>query len=95
MLYAQVDIRQPAKYIVGWVGNQPVYKEIPNGSCIVDVQAQTYTVGDPLFWVNCADNVQPWDWYYDSVSQTCIVMPPPAPKTASTDQPVVTGAQTL
>jgi hypothetical protein len=95
MKYAQVDIRQPAKYISGWIGNQPIYTEISNGSCIVDVQPETYPVGDPLFWVECSDDVQPWTWYYDAVSQTCIVLPPPAPKTAATDQPDVSGTQTV
>jgi len=95
MKYAQVDIRQPAKAITGWIGNQPIYTEIPNGACIVDVQAETYPVGDPLFWVECADNIEPWNWYYDQASQTCVVMPTPAPKTAGANQPVVSGAQTL
>lgn len=96
MKYAQVDIRQPAKYISGWTSTGfPIYTTISNGSFIVDVQAVTYPVGDPLFWVECADDVQPWTWYYDAVSQTCIVLQPPAPKTAAADQPVVVGAQTL
>lgn len=96
MKNAQVDVRQPAKAITGWASSGlPVYTEIPEGACIVDVQDVTYPVGVPLYWVECADNVEPWIWYYDQVSQTCILVPPPAPKPAAADQPVVDGAQPL
>jgi hypothetical protein len=95
MKYAQVDIRQQAKYISSWLDGQPIFTEISNGSFIVDVEVETYTVGDPLFWVECADDVQAWTWYYDAVFQHCVVVPPSAPKPVASDQPVVDGAQTL
>lgn len=96
MKNAQVDIRQPAQSITGWTSaGLPIYTPIENGVCVVDVQDVPYPVGYPLFWVECADNVAPWTWYYDQVSQTCLEVPPPAPKIAAADQPVVDGAQTL
>lgn len=96
MKNAQVDIRQPVKKITGWTsGGQPIYTEISGAGSIVDVQDVPYPVGYPLYWVECADNVQAWTWYYDEVSQTCLEVPPPIPKPVASDQPVVSGAQTL
>lgn len=95
MKYAQVDIRQPVNVITDWLDGQPIYTEITCGFCIVDVQDAPYTVGEPLFWVICDDDVQPWSWYYDQISQTNKVTPSPVPKPVGTDQPVSSGAQTL
>lgn len=48
----------------------------------VVAQGQTFPVGDPLFWTECADNVVADLWYYDFNTQQCVEIPiPPPPET--------------
>lgn len=98
MKNAIIDPRQTVYEITGWTSAtppQPIGQEIPNSARVAEVADQTFPVAEPLFWVVCADDVVADQWYYDTVSQTIIVIPPTPPRPAAADQPVATGVQTL
>lgn len=99
MKNAIIDPRDPGVQITGWNTSvapaQPISEAIPNSARVAEVASQTFPVADPLFWTPCADDVVADQWYYDTVTQNILIIPPAPPKPAAADQPVVTGAQTL
>lgn len=99
MKNALVDPRDAVDNVVGWIPNtnppQPIIQVIPNSARVAEVADQTFPVAEPLFWIDCADDVVADQWYYDTDTQAIIVIPNPAPKPSAADQPIVTGAQTL
>lgn len=59
---------------------------VPNGFRIAQVEPEEniFSVADPLYWVECADEVTADFWYFDPADATIKavpVPPPPAPKT--------------
>lgn len=84
------DTSSPYKYL-------PVYTPIANSARVAETAASEFPVAEPLFWVQCADDVAADQWYFDMVTQMCSAVPAPAPYP---DAPVVSqapveGAQTL
>lgn len=75
----------------------PVYTPIANSARVAETAASEFPVAEPLFWVQCADDVVADQWYYDMVNQVCIVAPAPAPypDASVVSQAPVEGAQTL
>ena len=58
--------------------NEPV----PNGFRIAQVELaeNIFSVADPLYWTDCADEVVADFWYFDPVDATIKAVPvPPAP----------------
>lgn len=98
MKNALIDPRDAVNKIVGWSSTTPptpIYEAIPNSARVAEVSDQTFPVAEPLFWVDCADDVVADQWYYDTVTQLIIVIPPAPPKPAAADQPSATGVQTV
>jgi hypothetical protein len=89
----------PIFHIVSWDSATPpngIVEPYPNSCRVAQVEpdGQTFSVGDPLFWTPCADDVIADQFYYDTVNKTInpIVN---APRTAAANQPVSTGSQNL
>lgn len=61
------------------------------GYRVAQVTEQAFLIAEPLFWIDCADDVVADQFWYDPAEQAIkeVVIE------AKTDQPVVTGAQTL
>lgn len=98
MKNAIIDPRESVVKIIGWTSTTPpqaITEQIPNSARVAEVADATFPVAEPLFWVECADDVVADQWYYDTVQQICIIIPPAPPRPAAADQPAVTGAQTL
>ena len=53
------------------------------GERIVEVAGSTFDVADPLFWVDCVDDVTA-EWYYWSGSECLSIPIPPEPPLANT-----------
>ena len=69
--------------------NEPVN----DGYRIAEVCAQEFEVAEPLFWVECADNVVADQFYYDPTTQTINQIPlPPAPPAP---EPIVPGGPSV
>jgi hypothetical protein len=45
------------------------------GVRVAEVEVNTFPVADPLFWVSCADDVVADKFYYDTTTQTIILVP--------------------
>ena len=67
------------------------------GYRVAEVADSPFPVGEPLFWVDCADDVVADQFWYDPATQTIlpVPVPEPVPAVAAPDQPVTQGAQTL
>ena len=66
--------------------NEPVR----NGYRIAQVEPDNniFSVAEPLYWLNCNDDVVADQWYYDVLERTIKEVP-------KTTQPNTTGSQTL
>lgn len=65
-----------------------------SGYRVCQVNDSEFEVGDPLFWVQCADDIVGDEYWYDPVNQTFELIPPP-PEPPAPPEPVVEGAQPL
>ena len=45
----------------------------------VEPEKAIFTVSEPLFWVDCPDNCNPSDWFYNSTNGDCLPVPIPVP----------------
>lgn len=85
MKKALIDPSAVVSQLTQWVWNptskkyEGVWAEIPNSDRVAEVAAAEFPVASPLFWVDCADDVVADLWYYDSVDQTILLVPPPPP----------------
>jgi hypothetical protein len=72
--------------------NEPVYNYDKTllGIRVAEVCDTPFVVADPLFWVECADDVLADQFYYDTNTQTIIAIPVrPKP------QPIVEGGPSV
>jgi hypothetical protein len=51
--------------------NEPVL----NGYRVAQVEEVTFPVGDPTYWMECADNVIADQWYFNTTTQQITVVP--------------------
>jgi hypothetical protein len=93
----------PIKHIVAWDLNPvttdprkylPVFENYPNSCRVAQVEDESFPVAEPLFWVDCADDIVADEFYYDTQDSTIkpIVNEPIPP---AEDQPDTNGTQTL
>lgn len=45
------------------------------GERIAEVELQTFEVALPLYWIECADEVNAQDWYFQTETATCQLKP--------------------
>jgi hypothetical protein len=79
---ALIDTLETVNHIVDWVldpnwdGKNPnlkytgVYEIINNAARVCEVQANDFPVAEPLFWVDCANDVVTDEFYFDTETQT-------------------------
>ena len=70
----------------------------PAGYRVAQVAAESFEVGQPLFWVDCADDVVADQFVYDPQDGQIKVAPPVEPDPVvlvAGTQPTVGGAETL
>jgi hypothetical protein len=93
MKKAIIDPRQSVSYVTGYdTQGNAIIAVLPNSARVAEVTDAEFPVAAPLFWVDCVDDVVADQWYYDMVTQVCLVVPlPPTPA----NQPVASGAQPL
>lgn len=83
MKKALIDPNALAVYLMEWVKNpvtdnyDPVFKELTNSSRVADVADAEFPVAEPLFWIDCADDVVPDIWYYNNVTSEILLVPSP------------------
>jgi len=89
MKNALISPNEQVFYISAWDSQIPVYTVL--GQRIAEVADAQFEVALPLFWLECSDDVNAMDYYYDNTIQL-IPASPPKPEPV---QPVVSGSQTL
>lgn len=59
------------------------------GQRVADTHATGFEVAPPLFWVDCADDVMPDQFYYDPTDAAIKAVPVPPPPAPIGDAPNV------
>lgn len=72
----------------------PVFTVIPDSARIAETTENPFEVAEPLFWVECQNNIIADKYYYNLISREIILVPDPVPMPIE-NQAVVTGAQQL
>lgn len=79
---ALIDPLESVNYIVNWKLNPnwdgkelrfkylPIYEVLPNAERVCEVLQNEFPVANPLFWIDCANDVVADVYYYDTVSNT-------------------------
>jgi hypothetical protein len=62
------------------------------GYRVADISVNGFGVAQPLFWVDCSDDIVPDKFWYDPVDQTFKLVPLPEPEP---EQPISEGTQDL
>lgn len=66
------------------------------GYRVAETNSTGFEVAQPLFWVDCADDVVADQFWYDPVDETIKAMPEPAPApVVDSAPPISQGAQDL
>lgn len=87
-MQALIDPNTNVQALTSWTPNPdtqaknkylPVYTPIPNSARVCEVAPEPFPVAQPLFWVACAENVVPDQWYYDTQNAQIYQNPTPAP----------------
>ena len=67
-----IDPNSSVRHIVSWTATKPykpVFETYPDSARVCQVQETEFEVAQPLFWVDCADNVVVDQFYYDTANQ--------------------------
>ena len=56
------------------------YDNVLLGERIAEVLDVSFEVAPPLYWIECADDVNAQDWYFNSNTNTCELKPLPPPE---------------
>jgi hypothetical protein len=71
----------PIQYVSGWTTDnppEPIFTPIANSCRVAEVENKTFEVALPLFWTECADDVTPNNYYYNTVDNEIYLKPPNA-----------------
>jgi hypothetical protein len=52
---------------------------VASGVRIAQVETQEFEVAEPLYWIDCADDVNASTWYFNTETQQCDLIPIPVP----------------
>ena len=63
--------------------NEPV----KNGYRIAQVESEIFPIGEPTYWLECADDVVADLWYFDTGTQKPTLVPIPTPPTTGLQTP--------
>jgi hypothetical protein len=78
---ALINPNEPVKHTIAWELNPnwngnpktkylPINEIIPNAQRVCEVAENTFEIGEPLFWMECANDVIADQFYYDDISKT-------------------------
>jgi hypothetical protein len=85
----------PIQYISGWTETNPkapIFSNYPNSCRVAEVCDTEFEVAPPLYWVDCADDIVAWEFYFDTVTNEILPVvnvPKPIPT-----QPESSGLET-
>lgn len=86
MKKALIDPNSSVFHTVAWTQQKPykpITEEYPNSARVCEVVDVEFPVAEPLFWVDCADDVVADQFYYDTQTQTInIIVNAPMPSSS-------------
>jgi len=97
MKNALISPNESVSYVSGWTEEtypKEIYTVITTAQRIAEINNTTFEVANPLFWVECSDDIVAHEFYYDSVTKSFIEIPDAAPYPELT-QPQTSGSQNL
>ena len=65
-----IDPQSSVKHIVSWNDKTPTYETYPDSARVCEVMANQFAVAQPLFWVDCANDVIADEFYFDTSNET-------------------------
>lgn len=71
----------PVQYISSWVMDsqtgfyKPVYSSLENSCRIAEVEENQFPVAPPMNWVDCPNDCQADEWYYNTSTNQCVIKP--------------------
>jgi hypothetical protein len=89
-MQAMINPDAPVQHVIGWNGSKPIMETYPNSATVCEVQAITFPIALPLYWVECSDNILAYQFWYSLTTQQFSLIENVIPP-----QPVSTGTQTL
>jgi hypothetical protein len=98
MKKALINPNQNAYHIVSWTLDNnknyiPVSEMYENGFYVCEVCDSEFPVCEPIYWVDCDDNIIAYEYYLDTTDNLIkIIENAPKPQL---EQPVSEGTQTL
>jgi hypothetical protein len=66
------------RYISSWTSDvpaKPIFSDIPNACRVAQVEDVDFEVAPPLYWMDCEDYVNDYEYYFDT--QTNAIEPIP------------------
>jgi hypothetical protein len=70
---ALIDPNHQIKYISSWDNSNPNYTTL--GKRVCEVAENEFPVAEPLFWIDCNNDVKA-DWYYYDLTTKSILVKP-------------------
>ena len=70
---ALIDPNTSVSYVSSWTSEKPykaIYTEYPNSARVCQVEEIDFPVAQPLFWVNCFNDVVADQFYYNTTNET-------------------------
>lgn len=65
------------------------------GFRVAEIHSTGFEVAQPLFWIDCVDDVVADQFWYDPADETIKAIPEPVVDTVNVVQPISQGAQDL
>jgi hypothetical protein len=74
MKKALINPNQTASHISSWQlidgVYTPVYENYIDSQIVAEVCSDEFPVAEPLYWLDCEDNITAYDYYYDTQTST-------------------------
>lgn len=100
MKKALIDPSISVTYIASWFESngkyEPIYSVCQNSARVCEICEESFEVANPLFWVDCSDEIVADQFWYDVLSQKFNpIENAPYPQVELNNQPQTTGTQEL
>jgi len=61
------------RYISGWtqdVPAKPIFSDLTNACRVAQVEDAEFDVAPPLYWIDCADDVNAYEFYFNTATNS-------------------------
>jgi hypothetical protein len=92
---ALISLNEEIKYISSWTDKKtPIFTII--GKRVCEVSENEFPVAEPLFWIDCNNDINASNYYYDEITKSILIIPEEALNPIYLEpQPKTSGTQTI